>query len=63
MGELVEINLSRINIEDTNKLAEAVESWRGASGGVSLPDDPRRQKAWDLPIFKVSRTRLMETAQ
>ena len=49
---LVETVLSRINIADTNELAEAVESWRGASGGASLPDDPRRQKAWDLPIVK-----------
>ena len=44
MGELVETILSRINIADTNELAEAVESWRGASGGASLPDaqDGRR---------------------
>ena len=75
VGELVETILSRINIAGTNKLAEAVESWMGASGGVSLPDDPRRQKAWDLPIVKknwdnmlleadqVSRARLMATAQ
>ena len=60
-----------------NELAEAVESWRGASGGASLPDDLRRQKAWDLPIIKenwdnmllkivadqVSIVRLMATAQ
>ena len=45
VGELVETILSRIiNIADTNELAEAVESWRGASGDAS------RQKAWDLPI-------------
>ena len=43
VGELVETILSRINIADANKLAEAVESWRGASGGGSLPepDDPK----------------------
>ena len=75
VGELVEIILSRINIADTDELAEAVESWRGASGGSSLPDDTRRQKAWDLPIVKknwdnmlleadqVSKARLMATAQ
>ena len=75
VGELVETILSRINIADTNELAEAVESWRGASGGAFLPDDPRRQKDWDLPIVKknwdnmllevdqVSRARLMATAQ
>ena len=75
VGELLETILSRINIADTNELAEAVESWRGASGGASLPDDPRRQKAWYLPIVKkncdnmlleadlVSRARLMATAQ
>ena len=75
VGELVETILSRINMADTNKLAEAVESMRGASGGASLPDNPRRQKAWDLPIVKknwdnmlleadqVSRARLMATAQ
>ena len=52
-----------------------MESWREASGGASLPDDPRRQKAWDLPIVKknrdnmlleagqVSRAKLMATAQ
>ena len=52
-----------------------MESWRGASGGASLPDDPRPQKAWDLPIVKknwdnmlleadhMSRARLMATAQ
>ena len=74
VGELVESILFRINIADTNELAEAVESWRGTSGGVSLSDDPRRQKAWDLPIVKknwdnmlleadrVSRARLMATA-
>ena len=39
VGELVETILSRINIADTNELAEAVESWRGASGDASLPDD------------------------
>ena len=32
VGELVETILSRINIADTNELAEAGESWRG--GGV-----------------------------
>ena len=52
VGELVETILYRINIADTNELAEVVESWKGASGGASLPDDPRRQKAWDLPIVK-----------
>ena len=34
VGELVETILSRINIADTNELAEAVESWRVASGGA-----------------------------
>ena len=75
VGKLVETILSRINIAGTNELAEAVESWRGASGCASLSDDPRRQKAWGLPIDKknwdnmlleadqVSRTRLMATAQ
>ena len=74
VGELVESILFRITIADTNELAEAVESWRGTSGGASLSDDPRRQKAWDLPIVKknwdnmlleadrVSRARLMATA-
>ena len=38
VGELVETILSRINIADTNELAEAVESWRGASGDAPLPD-------------------------
>ena len=53
VDELVGTILSRINIANTNKLAEAVESWgRGASGGAPLLDDPRRQKAWDLPIVK-----------
>ena len=50
VGELVETIVSRINIADTNELAEAVESWRRASGDAPLPDDPSRQKAWDLPI-------------
>ena len=45
LGELVETIPYRINIEDTNELAEAVESWRGASGDAPLPDDPSRQKA------------------
>ena len=36
VGELVESILSRINIADTNELAEAVESWRVASGSCSL---------------------------
>ena len=75
MGELVETILSRINIADTNELAEAVESWRGASGGASLLNDPRRQKSWDLPIVKrnwdnmsyeaeqVSRVRLLVMAK
>ena len=73
--ELMETILSRINKADTNKLAEAVESWRGASGGAPLPDDMCRQKAWDLPIVKrncenllrvadqMSRARLLATAQ
>ena len=52
VGELVETILSRINTADTNELAEVVESWRGASGGATLPDDPSRQKAWDLPIVE-----------
>ena len=75
VGELVETIFSKINIADTNELAEAVESWRGASGSASLPDDPRRQKTWDLPIVnknwdnmlleadQVSKARLMATAQ
>ena len=52
-----------------------MESWRGASGGAPLPDDPSRQKAWDLPIVErnwenmlrvadqVCRARLLATAQ
>ena len=52
VGELVGTNFSRINIADTHELAEAVESWRGASGGASLLDDSRWQNAWDLPIVK-----------
>ena len=75
VGDLVETIFSGINIADTNEHAEAVESWRGASGGASLPDDPRRQKAWNLPIVKknwdnmlleadqMSRVRLMATTQ
>ena len=75
VGELVETILCRINIADTNEIAEAVEFWRRASGGASLPDDRRRQKPWDLPLVKknwdnmlleayqVSRARLMATAQ
>ena len=75
VGELVETILSRLNIADTNELAEAVESWRGASGGAPLPDDPNRQRAWDLPIVErnwenmlrvadqVCRARLLATAQ
>ena len=49
--ELVEINLSRINIADTNELAEAVKSKREDSGGTSLPDGPRRQNAWGAFLF------------
>ena len=45
VGELLETILSRTNIADPNELAKAVESWRRASGGVSLPEDPSRQKA------------------
>ena len=52
VGELVETILSRTNIADTNELAGAVESWRRASGGAPLHDDPRRQKARDLLIVK-----------
>ena len=75
VGELVETILSRINLADTKELAEAVESWRGASGDAPLPDDPSRQKAWDLPIVErhcenmlrvadhVCRARLLARAQ
>ena len=75
VGELVETILSRINIADTNEFAEVVESWRGASGDALLPDDPSRQKAWDLPFVErnwenmlrvtdqVCRARLLATAQ
>ena len=75
VGELLGTFLSRINIADTNELAEAVESWRRASGGAPLLEDPGRQKAWDLPIVErnwenmlrvadqVSRARLVATAQ
>ena len=52
VGELVETILSKINMANTNELAEAVEFWKGASGGASLLDDPRLQKAWDLLIVK-----------
>ena len=44
--------LSKINIAETNELAEAVESWRGASSCASLPDDLRHQKVWKIPIVK-----------
>ena len=75
VGDLVETILSRINKMDTNELAEAVESWRGASGGAPLPDDPSCQKAWGLPIVErnwenmlrvadqVCRARLLAMAQ
>ena len=52
VGKLVETILSIINIADTNELAEAVESWTGASGDAPLPDDSSRQKAWDLLIVE-----------
>ena len=52
VGALVETILSRSNTADTNELAEGVESWRGASRDAHLPDDPSRQKAWDLPIVE-----------
>ena len=52
VAELVETILSRTNMADIIELAEAVESWRDASGGASLPDDPKRQNAWNLPIVK-----------
>ena len=73
VGELVETILT--NIADTNELAEAVEFWRGASGGAPLPDDLSCQKPWDLPIVKrnwenilrvadqVFRARLLATAR
>ena len=31
---------------------DVVESWRGTSGDASLPADPRRQNASDLPIVR-----------
>ena len=74
VGELVENNLSRINIADTYELAEAVESWMGVTVGSPLPDDLSRQKAFDLPIVtrnwenmlrvadQMSRARLIATA-
>ena len=46
------LNTAHHCIVDTNEFAEAVESCRGASGGSSLLDDPRREKAWELPIVK-----------
>ena len=62
VGELVETILSRINIADTNELVEAAESWRGASGDAPLPDDPSRQKAWDLPIVERNWENLLRVA-
>ena len=52
VGELVETSFSRIDMADTNALTEAVESWKWASAGASLLNDPRRQKACELPIVK-----------
>ena len=52
VGELVEIILSRTNIVDTIELGGAVESWKGASGGASLPDHPLHGKVSDPPIIK-----------
>ena len=52
VGKIVETSLSRINIADTNELAEAMESWRRVSGGAPLPDGPSRQKPWDLPTVE-----------
>ena len=55
--------------------ASLAGSWRGASGGASLPDSPRRQKVWDVFNVKknlnymlreaeqVPRARLLATAQ
>ena len=52
-----------------------MESWRGASDGAPLSNNPSRQKAWGLPIVKknwdnmlreadqVSRARLLAIAQ
>ena len=58
MGELVETILSRINIADTNECRG--RGWRRASGGAPLPDDPSRQKAWDLPKEKHVAIRCVE---
>ena len=41
-------HLVRTKIAKTNELAE--ESLKGVSRGALLPDDPRCQRAWDLPV-------------
>lgn len=75
VGDLVEAILSKVNIADTNELEDAVVAWRGISGCVTLPDEPNRQKCWDLPLVKrsweemlrgadqVSRARCLAAAQ
>ena len=71
VGELAEAILSRITIADTNELAEAVESWRGASVDASLPCPMTRVVRrpvdnWDNMLREadqVSRTRLLVTVQ
>ena len=75
VAELVVTNFSRINITELTIFQRLWSVGGGASGGASLPDDPKRQKPWDLPIVKknwdnmlldldqVSRARLMATTQ
>ena len=75
VAELVETILSRVNIADTNELAAAGDAWSRIGGGVPFPEEPSRQKSWDLPLVKkdweqmlqeadqVSRARLLATAQ
>ena len=69
VGELLETILFRINIADTNELAEAVESWRGASGGALLPEGLGpiivRKKLENMlcEVDQVSRATLLAMAQ
>ena len=62
VGELVEVILSRVNMTDTNELAEAGEAWKLRSGENSVPATPCSQKAWDVPLASTLYDRLLREA-
>ena len=62
VNDLVDVILSRINMAETNELADAVAVWTLRGESFQLPESKASQNSWDSPLMEISRENLLLVA-